>query len=944
MSNEDPNLAACGAGTITTSVESPPLLSSLTVSSPTARETQELRTPFIISDPIAKSGVASPAMPPTSSSLASSNRMDEAHYRGTSPSPRIEGEAPRTPLYGSSSRSPSPTDMSDYSHDTPHENALDSSASSSFSSSSLTRTGALSSTSTSSLSATPPSLALCTDVGPSAQPCGTGHVGSASALGIYASLNGVSSGGKGSSSPSTSPNRTAASCNPRISMNAAFALNPRTESDASASEAYNDDTSSVCLDLDLHDPPVKKYYNLGSLEERRTFVKGGCIAAAQGMSTPRILDHLLPALLTAFEADDYGESFDDCAPCIARALPQIIACVEPRSAANLTYFMGLIMELCCSAEEVVAKVITTSLQAIFEMVEDKVLLDLFLPFVMAMRISFWIAPRVVAAGLLGHLAMRPAVLQASGLSVSDMFDYYAECSSDTSGTVRSAVVTSLHDWVRVAAVHRLTLAEMPLPLLKRLATDDLSDTVRYLLIEEVVKLAPIIGPKSTSKYLLGTFLSAYMDPSWRVRYTAANQLGAMAALVLNADDLEGVMETLGRDEEPETRAAVARQLDCMVQHCSSVVVQHGCVPVAVALSQDTNPVVRLSVARHYHFFLFGNDEVIRTMCKTLQALMQDAAFSVQENAIENLGKLVTALEESVEAAVQESVLVSNGGSIGKVDSSSKTSHNSASRRHSAATLATANDRGSRHKSPHPSSHLTSGAVAGGGPDSAFDAHVTLTRRHRADGIVHSFMTEVLTLCESRNWRIRHAVMRTVHHFCRALSPEQYRPLTEMLFLSLHDPVSAVRSQAVRTLKEVAKAYGGEWAAQTATELLNSDTLAPTRAVSYMWRVVMIECLEVLLPVVSKLSPQDMLRQHLIAMTLPLLQNYVTDRVPNVRLAAARALPSWSSWFDASEQERTAYNEAIKTLQQDTDIDVLNASHNILYNTNTSVTVADGAAH
>ncbi|KAG5483054.1 hypothetical protein LSCM4_07268 [Leishmania orientalis] len=936
MNHEDPNQPGWGADTTSAPVASPSLLFSLSSSSAALRS-QELGRPPSVSCASNVAPVASPPAPPLPPTNCDGSGT--ASRRATSPPPRGEEEAPRPPLYNSPS--PSPSSPADVISDTPHEDATESSDSLLISSP-AEPTG-LSQALVSSPPTLSPAVAPCPDSQPSAQPLGPASLGNANAVAASASSNGAVGGGVGAAySPIRSPSSAAASANPRRSLNAAFTLGPRTGSDVEVFEEYSSDASRVCFDLDLHNPPIKQYYNLGSLEERHKFVTEGCVAAAQEMSTQRILDHLLPALLTAFEADDYSESFDDCAPCIARALPQIVACMEMRTTSNLTYFMGLIMELCCSAEELVAKAMTASLQAIFEMVEDDVLLELFLPFVLTMRVSFWSAPRVVAAGLLGHLAMRPAVLQASGLSVSDMFNYYAECSSDASAMVRSAVVTSLHDWVRVAAVHRLTLAEMPLPLLKSLATDDLSDTVRYLLIEEVVKLAQLIGPRPTSKYLLGTFVGAYTDPSWRVRYTAANRLGAMAALVLNADELEVVLETLARDEEPETRAAVARQLDWMVQHCSNEVIQNCCVPVAMALSQDSDPVVRRSAARHYHCFVFGSDEVVRAMCKALRALMQDAAFSVQENAIESLGDLVAALEGNAQAAGQHAAPGTAAGGSGTALSASNPSRSSTSRRQPSSTLAAAHGRSSHRKSQHCSSRLTSGAAAGGGPAGAGEANVALTQK-RTDAMVHSFMTDVLSLGESRNWRIRDAVVRIVHHFCRVLSPDQFRPLTSMLFVALRDPVSSVRSQAVRALKEVAAAYGGQWAAQTATELLQSDTLAPARVVSYMWRVVMIQCLEVLLPVVSALSPREERRQKLLATTLPLLHDYVTDRVPNVRLAVAHALPCWHSWFGVKEEARMAYNEAIRVLQQDTDVDVLGASCNIPYNSGSSGSAADGEA-
>ncbi|KPI83735.1 putative protein phosphatase 2A regulatory subunit [Leptomonas seymouri] len=762
---------------------------------------------------------------------------------------------------------------------------------------------------------------------------------SASLVGAHSSLANAS---VSPSSPSVSPTNASAT-NPRRSLNAAFTISPRTDSEVEAFEEYNSDEPSVCLELDRHDPPIKQYCNLGSLEERRTFVTEGCVKAAKSMSTQRIIDHLLPAILTAFEADDYGESFDTCAPSIARALPHVIACIEHKTTANLTYFMGLIMELCCSAEQAVVKETIASLRKILGMVEDEVVLKLFLPFVLTMRLSFWSAPRMIAASLLGHIAARPAVLQASGLTVTDLFNYYAESSTDASAMVRVGVVTSLHDWIKVASVHRLSLAEMPLPLLRSLATDDLSDTVRYLLIEEIVKLARLIGRKATSKYLLSTYVSGFVDPSWRVRFTAASHIGAMSALVLNADDLDIVLKTLAADEEPETRAAVARQLDTVVQHCSSTVIEHCCALVVEHFAEDENPVVRRSAARHCHCFIYGSDEVVRSMCDSLAKLMEDTSFVVQESAIKSLGDLITSLDKSVRAAEQQAALSDsvhnnstasgNGTSAAGTRVSSSTSSRSSTSKapQSAPPRLPIHSRSGRRHSPHRASRFMMAATGSNGSTSTAEANVIFMKK-RADSIARAFVEKLTLLSGSRNWRIRDVVVRVTQYFPKVLPPDEFSPLTSIVFGALHDPVSAIRTQAVYTLKKVAIAYGGAWAARTATELLHSDIFSPTRTLSYMWRVVMIQCLEVLLPVVSELEAKAVLRQQLLVVTVALMKQYTTDRVPNVRIAVALALPKWFAWFDVSESERAAYNEAIRTLQQDTDADVLDASQHIPYNT------------
>lgn len=714
-----------------------------------------------------------------------------------------------------------------------------------------------------------------------------------------------------SGSSSTSP-----SCNPRRSLNAAFTLSPRTDSVVEASEEYYSNVASVCLELDLLEPPTKKYYNLSSLEERSSFVTTDCIAAAQSMSTQHIINHLLPALLTAFESDDYGESFDDCAPSIARALPPIIASMDARTTANLTYFVGLIMDLCCSAEATVIKETSAALQAVIGMLDDQVISELFLPLVLAMRESFWSAPRTVAASLLSRIAIRPKVLYSGGFTLLDIFNFFVESSRDTSSMVRAAVVMSLRDWVQVAMVHQITFVEIPFPLITELATDDLSDTVRYLLIEEIVQLASLVGSKVTSKYLLPTFLSACNDPSWRVRYMAANHLGTMAGLVLNADDLKVALKMLSTDEEPETRAAVARQLVCLVEHCSSDVIERYCVPVALNLSQDYDPVVRHNAARNYHaFIMLGNDSTVAAICKAALYLMQDTSFVVQESAIEGLESVVEGLVTTLLAAEHQ---------FGSPTLTPTSGTEEEALVNPTSPFSTSHSSHFHHSHHHGSRHAASSSLS-------HHASSLLQVKEHIDAVITPFIEHLQDLSDSRNWRIRNAVVAVVPCFARLLKPERFHVLADMVFVSLHDPVSKVRMQAVKAIEAVAEVYGAEWAALTTTALLHAEAQSSAATISqgsYVQRAMVVRCLEVLLPLVARLSALDLRRQQLLVITSELIREYSRDRVPNVRLAVANALPQWVKWFSTAGQERIIYNDCIAALQADADTDVRNVAKSI----------------
>ncbi|CAD2221837.1 protein phosphatase 2 (formerly 2A), regulatory subunit A [Angomonas deanei] len=437
---------------------------------------------------------------------------------------------------------------------------------------------------------------------------------------------------------------TSSGSNPRRSLNPAFTLSPRQDSEE---ESFLEQTMTApehILELDKLSPPDQFLCDFSTTEERRLFVTQYCADLAPKMSTRKIIDGLLPALLTVLECDDFSESFGNCAASIAAVLPTVLSHMECTTE-TVSYFMGLIMELCCTAEHDVVRDITIALQHILLLLSDEVVIDLFLPFVSSMRASFWVTPRTVAAGLLGVLAARPAVVKASGLSINEWFSYFIECSRDQSTLVRQAAVRALHQWIEAALVHRVHWVVMPLPLVKEFATDDLSDTVRFMLVEEIVNLAALVGPEATAKYLQQSVVEACRDPSWRVRYTAASNLGRFVSFLSHAESLIPTLSALAQDEEPEIRAATARQIDLLVEKLPSSTVEKECVSIALQLAQDEDPHVRRSAVQNFSsLVLSDNEQTVDSVCLTIVNLMQDAVFSVQISAIKSLQNVLALLK------------------------------------------------------------------------------------------------------------------------------------------------------------------------------------------------------------------------------------------------------------------------------------------------------------
>ncbi|EPY22300.1 protein phosphatase 2 (formerly 2A), regulatory subunit A [Strigomonas culicis] len=654
------------------------------------------------------------------------------------------------------------------------------------------------------------------------------------------------------------------SSNPCRSLNPAFTLSPRQGSDVDTME-HSMAPPEIVLELDKPHPPERYVCDVLSTEARRVFVTQHCADLAKKMSTDRILDSLLPALLTIFELDDYAESFDNCDGCIARVLPDVIGQMDTKSVETVSYFMGLIMELCCSAESNVRADVTTALQQVCTMVDEPVLVELLLPLVLSMRLSFWVVPRAIAAGLLGALAVYPAVVQASGAPVTQWFNWFLESGSDAAVLVREAAVASLHQWVSVAKVHHVQLVLMPLPLVKEFITDDLSDTVRYLLVQEMVELATLVGPDATSKYLLGSYLMACRDPSWRVRFTAADKMGRFATKLADPAVLLPHLAQLAEDEEPEIRSAAARQLDAFAERLPGKIIESQCVPMALRLGEDCDAVVRSGAAQHYApLILLESEAVVTSVCRRVVQLMQDEVFSVQISAIQSLESIVRVL----------GTLAPQRGDGGPTEGRSS-----------------------------PATAFTSTKV-----------------ERRIATVINALVQHLFAMSDAGNWRLRDAAVHAMRFFCGILREDEFTPLTITIRTLLRDPVSEVRRQAIDSLEVVARHYGAEWAAQTTAELLHGEFSAENQK-SYMWRVIAIHCLRVLLPVVSGLSIHDLRCQHMHTITVALLRQYAADTVANVRLALVKAMPRCSMWFAGGAPEQAAFNEATLALRADADAEV-----------------------
>lgn len=146
-------------------------------------------------------------------------------------------------------------------------------------------------------------------------------------------------------------------------------------------------------------------------------------------------------------------------------------------------------------------------------------------------------------------------------------------------------------------------------------------------------------------------------------------------------------------------------------------------------------------------------------------------------------------------------------------------------------------------------------------------------------------------CSSR-WRLRAAVAHQASHLSTSLTEKQFVSLRSLLVTLIVDSVASVRSAALSSLGIVARQYGPMWSAEALCYLMDSPSFAEERLQSLFWmRVVLAHCIAALLPIAAGIHPvaAEALRDRVEHHALHRIPALVSDRVSNVRVAAARAV-------------------------------------------------------
>lgn len=669
---------------------------------------------------------------------------------------------------------------------------------------------------------------------------------------------------------SSSSNNNNGSVNGR--MNAAFCLSPRTlrteDSLSESSSGSNDGRRQLMvLLLDEKSPHQKVYCDVSSAEERQKFLSCRVFALLQHMTSFSIVRSLIPVIVACLENDDqyHDQADENSVELVSKCLPIVFDAVNPQDdLSHCAAFLMPLLHLCTGVERRSIPTVTEALCLIIEKMSPRGVVELILPLVQQLRYSTCSLIRAIAAGVLHSIAGKPKVLQMTNKTIDYWYGFFQESIQDLNPIVREACVGALPGWVKVALLHNNAFSNLLAATFQSLISDDLSDVVRFLLVDRLAEIGNLIGKVETSRILLPLFDAAVKGRSWRVRYRAARALKAFTAQLEHSEEtILSAASRFSKDEEVEIRAVMAAQIGDFVPFVSPAAAKEKLLRHALRLASDTSRVVLLQVIGNLAPFASIDKEMADVVSSELTSAIKKNEDRLQECAVSSMCSTIKILRHA--NTVEVSSRSESGNSPG----------------------------GYTNKLPG----IVGNHQNGDRIESSFTSRQHIALPRETQQLLESFANALKHMSRSGAWRVREAVLPGIPELSYVLSMEQFESMNVVLRELLVDPVSKVRKTAAETLRKTAECAGPAWAANMMNELLVGD-LGTILQKSYAWRVLTVRCLSALLPTATHMNPRDPKRAVLLEKTLQILTNYADDAVPIVQHCLAESLMDWHSWFES----------------------------------------------
>ena len=176
---------------------------------------------------------------------------------------------------------------------------------------------------------------------------------------------------------------------------------------------------------------------------------------------------------------------------------------------------------------------------------------------------------------------------------------------------------------------------------------------------------------------------------------------------------------------------------------------------------------------------------------------------------------------------------------------------------------------------------------------------------------------VVALADDQNWRVRELVLKQVASVVRVLKSNSQQELLGACIGALTDRVASIRVAAVESLTALAEHNGSSF---VQTQILGKASQLIEKSQNYSQRVTYVQ----LIGAVAGVMPD---RAFVQSALWPVLLRAANDKVPNVRMTAARLIKNLASsgkLFEDSSPASREYDSVIKKLELDADVDVRDA--------------------
>ncbi|XP_060551873.1 serine/threonine-protein phosphatase 2A 65 kDa regulatory subunit A alpha isoform-like isoform X1 [Ruditapes philippinarum] len=264
----------------------------------------------------------------------------------------------------------------------------------------------------------------------------------------------------------------------------------------------------------------------------------------------------------------------------------------------------------------------------------------FVPLVKRLSGGDWFTSRTSACGLFAV-----AYPRVSSSVKAELRQHFRNLCSDDTPMVRRAAAGKLGEFAK--AVEMEYLKSDLIPLFINLASDEQvgNDSVRLLAVEACVSIASLLGHEDIEALILPTLRLATEDKSWRVRYMVADKFTELQKAVgpdITKAELVPAFQSLLKDCEAEVRAASAHKIKEFCQNlnadCREQVIMTYILPCVKELVSDGNQHVKSALASVIMGLspILGKENTIEHLLPLFLTQLKDECPEVRLNIISNL--------------------------------------------------------------------------------------------------------------------------------------------------------------------------------------------------------------------------------------------------------------------------------------------------------------------